>query len=183
MTRQVNAALRSNGSNWAAIRLFAIGVAHPESCLTVSRLLAPGISVTGFARKGKFVLVKPISVQAMVRALCALALVFAAFAHRPLQFTDSAGFNVAAYTLPDGTVPVICQFGSEANGSKPDSVGGCEFCRLSASVVLPDAPAVFVSCAIDIDLAFDLPANDDVIRQAFSANAPPRGPPPPYRII
>jgi hypothetical protein len=38
-------------------------------------------------------------------------------------------------------------------------------------------PDSFESCAVSVRAFFALPDDDEVIRQAFSANAPPRGPP------
>ncbi len=52
-----------------------------------------------------------------VRMLCALALVFVAFAHKPITTASADQIDLAAYTLPDGTVPVLCLPGSGDQGS------------------------------------------------------------------
>ena len=111
-------------------------------------------------------------------ALCAIALVFAAYAHRAAPSNYPSDIDLAQYTLPDGTIPIICLTGPDGEplGSGGQG-GGCEFCRIAASIALPDAPADFVSCAISPRLDFGLPADDIPVRQAFSINAPPRGPP------
>lgn len=76
----------------------------------------------------------------MVRILCALALLFVGFGHQPAGMAENTPFNVAAYALPDGTLPVLCV--SESDDSQKDSgkhihAQGCEACRISASVLLP----------------------------------------------
>ncbi len=43
-----------------------------------------------------------------VRMLCALALVFVAFTHQPVSASPANDIDLAAYTLPDGSVPVLC---------------------------------------------------------------------------
>jgi len=114
-----------------------------------------------------------------LRALCALALLFVSFAHQVPAFAASApeAFS-AAYMLPDGTFPDLCLSGDVHD---PDGEGafkpGCEACRLSASVLLPQPP---VDCA---RIAHSSPAAFSPLRLAgltfpvFSPNAPPRGPP------
>lgn len=113
--------------------------------------------------------------QLAVRALCAIALTFAAFAHRP-ALPGPSGVDLAQYVLPDGTIPVICTTGGDGRPLHPGS-GDCEFCRIAASVAVPDAPTDFQSCAVALKLDFGRPADDEFVRPAFFAHAPPRGPP------
>jgi len=112
-----------------------------------------------------------------VRAFCAIALVFAAFAHRPAIANYPSDFDITAYMLPDGTIPVICLTDSEGNPIHSGHAGDCEFCRIASTFAVPEAPVEFTSCAVSTKPRFDLPEDDEFIRQAFSANAPPRGPP------
>jgi hypothetical protein len=77
--------------------------------------------------------------QALVRFACVLALLLVAFAHRPMAFA-AVPFDVAAYTLPDGTIPDLCVPGNAGKGEVHPT--GCEFCRLASSVILPEPDAV-----------------------------------------
>ena len=57
----------------------------------------------------------------LIRALVALALVAIAFGHQNLRLPASTGNSIstaelAAYTLPDGSTPVIC-FGTGGPGN------------------------------------------------------------------
>lgn len=113
----------------------------------------------------------------MLRIMCALALVFAAFAHRPVQPDFPDDFGIAAYTLPDGTIPVICLTGPD--GKPNGNAGGsrCEFCRIASATALPEPPVEFAPCAIEVTLTFNPPIIAAPTRQVFSGNAPVRGPP------
>lgn len=77
----------------------------------------------------------------MVRILCALALLFVGFGHQPVAMAESNPFDIAAYALPDGTLPALCvsenDDGQKDSGGKHIHAQGCEACRISASVLLP----------------------------------------------
>lgn len=75
-----------------------------------------------------------------VRILCALALLFLGFAHRPAVEADVRDVAALAYQLPDGTQPDLCvpQGPEKLKFSYP----ACDACRLTAAVILPDAPDV-----------------------------------------
>jgi len=113
----------------------------------------------------------------LLRIMCALALVFAAFAHRPVQPAFPGDFDIAAYTLPDGTIPVICLIGTDGKPAGNAGNSRCEFCRIASATALPEPPGDFVPCAIEVTLAFNPPIIAAPTRQAFSGNAPVRGPP------
>lgn len=113
----------------------------------------------------------------MLRIMCALALVFAAFAHRPVQPDFPDDFDVAAYTLPDGTIPVTCLTGPDSNSNGDAGGSRCEFCRIASATALPEPSGEFSPCAIEITLAFIPPIIAVPTRQIFSGNAPVRGPP------
>ncbi|WP_455271570.1 DUF2946 family protein [Rhizobium herbae] len=80
-----------------------------------------------------------------VRVLSALALLFLSFAHQPAFARQISPSMAADYLLPDGTIGDIC-FGldgvdSKEHGSSHEALAPvCDYCRLSASVLLP-APA------------------------------------------
>ncbi|PYE89338.1 hypothetical protein [Phyllobacterium leguminum] len=115
----------------------------------------------------------------LARFLCALALVLLAFAHKPVDF-KSGGYDLAAYTLPDGTVPVLCQpSGGDDQGGHDGHLYGqdCEACRIAsgldcpvptkASGPLPDSGAVIASVL----------AAPVILRDSYPPSAPPQAPP------
>lgn len=116
-----------------------------------------------------------------VRMLCALALLLVGFAHKPPVVVAHAltPAELALYTLPDGTIPDICMT-SEDGGSKNDghkSGSGCEACRLSASVILPQ-PGDTAGEPILREADRFVPVRIEAFhRQLFPPNAAPRGPP------
>ncbi len=78
-----------------------------------------------------------------LRMACAIALLSVGFAHKPLDVQALSQVELAAYTLPDGTVPDLCLPGDDGSGKlKHQMSHDCEACRLSASVVIPQPPAV-----------------------------------------
>jgi hypothetical protein len=113
-----------------------------------------------------------------VRMICALALLFVAFAHQPVSLA-SAQPDLSAYTLPDGSLPVLCL--TDSNDTDHHNSAwhgkGCEACRLSASVILPVPPAAsgrkiepLQSLAIRREAAL-------IARLAYPPSAPPQAPP------
>ncbi|MDR6821118.1 hypothetical protein J2X76_006319 [Neorhizobium sp. 2083] len=122
-----------------------------------------------------------LSVQWVVRALCVLALLFVGFAHKPLNldYHSIPASELAAYTLPDGTLPVLC-LPSEDGKTKHDGHdlgSGCEACRLTASVLLP-APADMAGAPIVRESERMVPVRSEAFyRQLFPPNTAPRGPP------
>lgn len=115
--------------------------------------------------------------QLVVRALCAFALVFAVFAHHPSLPGYASDIDLAQYALPDGSLPDICPANPDWPPAKQGPDRHCAFCRIVASIALPDAPTYFVPCALASDLDYVLPDDDESIRYDHSANASPRGPP------
>lgn len=116
----------------------------------------------------------------MIRLLSALALTLIAFAHQPPRFTTPQTGLAAAYTLPDGTVPVICGWstaGSDKGDGRASAGKGCEACRLTASVWMAPPP-----CDGCLELAgpHHEPAAGEapvIAWRAFSPAAPPTAPP------
>ena len=117
----------------------------------------------------------------MVRCLCAIALLFVGFAHK---IPDIGGYPIplnelAQYTLPDGTVPILC-LPSEDGGKSHERHGskaGCEACRLGSHILLP-APSDTVGQRLrrGADRAALL-RKEAFYRQLFPPNTAPRGPP------
>jgi hypothetical protein len=114
-----------------------------------------------------------------VRILCALALVFVAFAHQPVSASPASAIDLAAYTLPDGSVPVLCLDGEVDQGAHKSSWhgNGCEACRLSVSVILP---VPLTASSLKIEPVQSLAVKREAIRIArslFPPSAPPQAPP------
>jgi hypothetical protein len=77
-----------------------------------------------------------------VRIACAIALLSIGFAHKPLDLRALSQVDMAAYTLPDGTIPDLCIPGDDGAGKTGHLMDhGCEACSLSASVLIPQPPA------------------------------------------
>ncbi len=121
--------------------------------------------------------------QCMVRMVCALALLFVGLAHTPpvaiaADHVSPAG-EMARYTLPDGSIPVLCLPSTDGKAKQQHNEpgSGCEACRLSASLLLPAPPDASVQTTLRQPLGF-LPGREEAFyRQLFPPNAAPRGPP------
>ncbi len=81
-----------------------------------------------------------------LRMLCAVALLFLSFAHRPVMEIQVADASALAYQLPDGSAPDLCV--PQSPEQHKISYPACDACRLSASVILPPAPAEVVYVAL-----------------------------------
>jgi len=112
--------------------------------------------------------------NAYLAILYGLAMLLLPLAHRPLP---SAGTELSAFTLPDGTLPVICWGGAGQSKQPTSAKPTCDACLLTA------APGLFPSLIVQVVpparaliLADHIP--QEIVR-AFSANAAtyPRGPP------
>lgn len=113
-----------------------------------------------------------------VRLACAMALVFVAFAHPPAEASPVADVDLAAYVLPDGTMPDLCVTMAGEEGDAARLVTPCEFCRIASATVLPvpaDAPLAAVSRDAGPLAATD--AAPPAPARALLPSAPPQGPP------
>ncbi|HMN72017.1 MAG TPA: hypothetical protein PKA55_09140 [Rhodoblastus sp.] len=89
-------------------------------------------------------------------ALYALAIATLGFAHKPVAAPALTAAELAAYALPDGTLPDLCLTG---HGQSPDSAVAdhCDACALShapglaapAQVCLPAATPTRIAFRID----------------------------------
>ncbi|ACM40214.1 MULTISPECIES: hypothetical protein [Rhizobium/Agrobacterium group] len=116
----------------------------------------------------------------LVRIICAIALLCVGFSHKtPVIESVIPLSEVASYTLPDGTLPVLCLPTQDDNGKhhSHDLGTGCEACRITASIVLP-TPADSIGQAIVVATEIHIPIRREAFyRQLFPPNASPRGPP------
>ncbi|MEP3438506.1 MAG: hypothetical protein ABJN75_17245 [Hoeflea sp.] len=115
----------------------------------------------------------------LVRMLCALSLLLVAFAHRPLNLTDSvAGYSdvdVASFILPDGTLPDLCLPGQD--GPYHFSAYHCEACRIVSSVDLPSPFNGYVITRWSAAAELAVPQDARLAYPALRPGASPRGPP------
>lgn len=113
------------------------------------------------------------------RMICAVALVLLGLAHRPVA-TPAPQFSpqeIAALTLPDGTVPELCLPSEDGKGKTHAATSDCEACRISATALLP-APADSVGMRMPLVAALTLPQPAEAhYRQLFPPDSHPRAPP------
>lgn len=120
-----------------------------------------------------------------LRLLCAVALLFLSFAHRPLLSSASPEPpDLAAYVLPDGKVPVIC-ITIDAGADKKQMPGkgeGCEACRLAASADIPARPVVPEPSLRPVRDVAPVIRTFVLSQRMVPPNAAPRAPPGPFMI-
>jgi hypothetical protein len=113
-----------------------------------------------------------------IRIAAAFALVFAAVSHGSLTSPDPDRTDLAAYALPDGSLPVLCLGGQPGDEDTSGDANPCELCRLSGAAVVPEPD----DCT---DHRFRLASNTtrppggqfQIIASVFVASNPSRGPP------
>lgn len=114
-----------------------------------------------------------------IHMLCVVALVLLGLAHRPAVSPGPqlSPQEIAALTLPDGTLPELCLPSDEGTGKSHVASSDCEACRISAAVLLP-APADAVGSRMPLIAAVTLPQPAEAhVRQLFPPSSHPRAPP------
>lgn len=119
----------------------------------------------------------------MVRIACVVALCAVGFAHRaPVAATaELSASEIAALTLPDGTLPELCLPGQEEHGKSSGHLAAtdCEACRISAEA-LPPVPTDLVGARMPLLTRIALPLRAEAFhRQFFPPSGGPRAPPVP----
>jgi hypothetical protein len=116
------------------------------------------------------------SVRWVVAALYALTMATSGFAHRSAAPIVQQSVELAAYALPDGTLPPICAHdeGAPASGHVAQAV--CDACMITAAPGLVAAPQATVPAPGSTRLA--RVAADDGLFAPPTRHAPTsRGPP------
>lgn len=84
---------------------------------------------------------KLIAGRKMLLALYVLAVATLGFAHKPISFfkgSDPAATDLAAFAMPDGSLPEICRTGGAGTlPGKPHAGAACEACLLTSAPGLP----------------------------------------------
>ncbi|MCD2175550.1 hypothetical protein [Rhizobium sp. C4] len=125
----------------------------------------------------------PQRLNIFMRVMLIVALTMIGFAHKPVEAAAlPASVQYAAYTLPDGTLPVLCVTvtgDEDMSGSAKGAMHsyGCDACRLAASILVPEPP-VLQGSAIEFPRkrcahCRDIPKPD----VAETSRALPRAPP------
>ncbi len=116
----------------------------------------------------------------MMRMLCVIALACLSFAHRPALAAPLSPAELAAITLPDGTVADIC-FSDGVGHAKTKGTYGrdCEACRIGAGLLLPQ-PSDVAGDVIAFAEVGDRPLIEAAVQgHRFQPGAPPTAPPHP----
>lgn len=122
--------------------------------------------------------------QRGVRILCALALFAIGLAHSPpVLALQIPAAEMAAFTLPDGSIPVLCNSldhdGSRSTGhqKKHETNRICEVCRLVAGILIP-VPADTTGVALRIATENPVAVTTVIfVRPVLVSSAAPRAPP------
>ncbi len=115
-----------------------------------------------------------------MRGFCALALIMVAFAHQPAAVSGIPGdraTDLAAYALPDGSLPVFCIAGS-GDGSGDGFVPGfCDFCRIAGTFMVPQRTCLPQPIVRSVAVDLTAPSDNRPASTGHRPNAPLRGPP------
>ena len=86
-------------------------------------------------------------------ALYALAMATLGFAHKPVAATTLSAVELAAYALPDGTLPDLCLTG-QSHEPTAAIAGHCDACALSHAPGLVAPVQACLPAAIPTTIAF-----------------------------
>ncbi|GEO85865.1 MULTISPECIES: hypothetical protein [Alphaproteobacteria] len=122
--------------------------------------------------------------QAVTRTLCVIALIAVGLSHRPPAFgpPNLSPAEIAALTLPDGSLPELCLGGEGEDGKNHSGTSHCDACLISSSVLTP-TPVDVAGVRLAIVVAALLPPRFEAFhRHVFPPNAAPRAPPLPVFV-
>lgn len=111
-----------------------------------------------------------------LRLFCAALLIALGFAHRPMA-APAMPMDMAAYMLPDGTIPALCLPDHDTGKPGKDMAPRCEACRISSAAVLPMPSCEAAAIAPATERVAFIATPERFHRLVFPPNAPPRGPP------
>lgn len=113
-----------------------------------------------------------------IRLLCVVALLLVGFSHKLVSPSPNVPADISAYALPDGTLPFLCIGGQSSDIDANTALfASCEFCRISAAIVLPDNVAVPERISFVTAILPATPARVDSRKPAPATPATPRAPP------
>lgn len=113
-----------------------------------------------------------------VRLLSAVALILLAFAHKPVVVAQYSPAELAAFALPDGSLPVLClPSGAEHDDGKYAHDAPCDACRISSASLLAVPECDFGPRLLAAHFSLPLPDVPLLRHEAFPPAAPPQAPP------
>lgn len=113
---------------------------------------------------------------ACLRILCAVALLFVGFAHKPASATAPSVLELAQYVLPDGTLPDIC-LNDMVGKVKHTAPIKCEACRIAGGLMMPEPADLDGAVLAYVDISA-LPLVEEALHSRRERpGAPPRAPP------
>lgn len=119
----------------------------------------------------------PVS-RLFVRLLTVLSLALIAFGHQPLRLGEAGDVDLAAYVLPDGSLPALCLSGEGGtDGSTGAASSLCSACLLTGSFHLCPPPAASLPDPGESHVLLAGLEAQVGVRPAFSPSAPPTAPP------
>jgi hypothetical protein len=104
------------------------------------------------------------------------AMIWIGLAHRSvINPTATSNIDLAAYTLPDGSIPVICL----ANDGERDhgSQKGCPDCTIANSIIIPQRSEIDAISIVAVDITIKPRRKFTLSNTIQLASAPPTGPP------
>lgn len=121
-----------------------------------------------------------IGLSRWLAAACIVAIAGLGFAHERADAARPAAIDLAAYALPDGTLPSLCATGSDdfPSGDGRRAALLCGLCLLIAAPGLPPPAEAAKAVEQGGDAVPDLNASAGPVRSAGSSHVPHlRGPP------
>jgi len=108
-----------------------------------------------------------------IAVLYGLAMLLMPLAHRPVRQSTP---DLAAYALPDGTLPLLCS-PAKGGGSRGRTIVKCDACLLTAAPgLIVTAPSVSAQVGL-IRVAVSVPREVPIFEQRLGSDARPRAPP------
>lgn len=103
-------------------------------------------------------------------------MIWIGLAHRPvITSTTATTIDLAAYTLPDGSTPIIC-FGGEDDG-KHSTLQGCPDCTIASAVIIPERSQHYIAALNEFDFIVTSLRKFSLPKAIILAGSPPTGPP------
>ena len=129
--------------------------------------------------------IRHMRIAAFLRILCAVSLLMLTFAHQPFANAPTDVPDLAAYQLPDGSIPSICLANAFERDDEKGKTGStqCEACRISHGVALPGPASSFEVRIARVQTRFERPGDSAVVQQDTFVKARPRGPPAGHQTV
>ncbi|MEP2978360.1 MAG: hypothetical protein ABJO86_02675 [Lentilitoribacter sp.] len=112
----------------------------------------------------------------LISIISIFAMIWIGVAHRPVITSSmAADVELAAYALPDGSIPIIC-FGGEGD-DKDSTLQGCPDCTIANAIIIPERSQTFAVAINEIDFIITPRRKFELAKTIKLAGTPPTGPP------